>query len=367
MFDIVRAVRLLRLLPACRTRSFDASGADEGLPRGVGRLGLTERESGPFPSMYWWRAGASRTRVGVEGGRFTWPASPSSARCCGTSSALAARLGSGTGGGAAHPRRGGSHRRVGLAGRPGQRLPVRPGGGDVLVVVGALQAPGPRLGPPPSAAGGEGLLRPATADAPCGADPVAAGARRPRELPDFPAGRPSTACTTCTTGSSTRGGSRRAAGAVPEPLARRQGLRAAPHPRRGTAVGRDNIEELRAPEREAVSARRGTSFPSGTTPSTHSSEVSRTRVRDRRARAPSRRPRHGLAAPAPQAAPGHPEVRRPMGRGRLPLAGDPAHLEARAHPGLRLRLDVLRHCIVRAGTGGSCTYLPFFNEHRRYR
>ena len=137
------------------------------------------------------------------------------------------------------------------------------------------------------------------------------------------------------------------------PWPARQGLRAAPHPRRG-----DGCRSRQ--HRGAPGARARARFPLVVELRSRAvRHLRRTRpkspgrgVRDRRARAPSRRPRHGLAAPAPQAAPGHPEVRRPMGRGRLPLAGDPAHLETRAHLGLRLRLDVLRHRTVRAGTGG---------------
>ena len=34
-------------------------GAASDLPRGVGRIQRADRESGPFPSLYWWRAGAA--------------------------------------------------------------------------------------------------------------------------------------------------------------------------------------------------------------------------------------------------------------------------------------------------------------------
>ena len=181
MFYIVRAVRLLRLLPrAVRGRRVRGGG----LPRGVGRLGLTERESGPFPSMYWWRAGAASH----QGWRSRAAASPAGHHRLPGAAGLRLRraAGLGHGGGAAHPRRGGRTVASVWAGRPGQRLPVRPGGGDVLVVVGALQAPGLAWWTTVRGGCGEGLLRPAAADAPCGADPVAAGARRPRRAARLP-------------------------------------------------------------------------------------------------------------------------------------------------------------------------------------
>ncbi len=47
----------------------EAAGAETGLPRGIGRLRACE--SGPFPSLYWWRAGAaSRQGRGSRPGRF---------------------------------------------------------------------------------------------------------------------------------------------------------------------------------------------------------------------------------------------------------------------------------------------------------
>ena len=74
----------------------DASGAGDGLPRGVGRLGLTERESGPFPSLYWWRAGAaSHQGWRSRAGRFTLAGFTIVCPVLRDFSGLAARLGSG--------------------------------------------------------------------------------------------------------------------------------------------------------------------------------------------------------------------------------------------------------------------------------
>ncbi len=50
----------------------DTSEAETGLPRGVARLRVADRESGPFPSLYWWRAGAaSHQRWRSRPGRFS--------------------------------------------------------------------------------------------------------------------------------------------------------------------------------------------------------------------------------------------------------------------------------------------------------
>ena len=51
-----------------------------------------------------------------------------------------------------------------------------------------------------------------------------------------------------------------------------------------------------------------------------------------------------------------------MGRRGVSLARDPADLEAHADDGVRLRLLISDTAPYEPQPGGSCTYLPFFND-----